>query len=69
VQLETWVESSTSLALRSVAVPIDLGMDTFVEVSQIAHEAVRDAMPQPPAEVPTPLVTTTDVIAVDASMV
>ena len=54
---------------RSGAVPIDVGVDTFVEVSQIAHEAVRDAMSQPLAEVPTPLVTTTDVIYANASSI
>lgn len=41
---------------RSVPAAIDVAMDTFVEVSQIAQEAVKDAMPQPSAEVPTPYI-------------
>lgn len=40
----------------SVPAAIDVAMDTFVEVSQIAQEAVKDAMPQPSAEVPTPYI-------------
>jgi hypothetical protein len=39
---------------RTVAAALDAGMDTFVEVSQIAQEAVMDAMPLQPAEAPIP---------------
>lgn len=38
---------------RNTAAPKDVGMATFVEVSQIAQEAAKDATPQPPAKVPT----------------
>ena len=53
---------------RSTAGPVDVGMETFMEVSQIAEEAVREATPQPREEVPTPLLATTHVI-VDAAHV
>jgi hypothetical protein len=39
---------------RTVAAALDVGVDTFGEVSQIAQEAVMDAMPQQPAEAPIP---------------
>jgi predicted secreted protein len=54
---------------RSVAEPISVGMDTFVEVSQIAEEAVRDVMPQPSAPMPEPLPTTTDVVDAHVSII
>lgn len=48
---------------RNTTDPKAVGMDTFVEVSQIAQEAVRDATLQPLAEVSSPLHTTTAVVA------
>ena len=54
---------------RSDTGPTDVGMDTFVEVSQIAREAVLDSAPQPTAEALTPLVTTSDVIDADTSRI
>jgi hypothetical protein len=37
---------------RIVAAAVDEGIPTFIEVSQIAQEAVMDATPQQPAETP-----------------
>lgn len=47
---------------RPTTEPRDVEADTFVQVSQIAHEAVVDAMLQPPSPVPH-AATTTDVIS------
>lgn len=49
--------------------PIHVGTDTFTEVSQIAQEAAKDATPQAPAEVDTPMAATPDVIDGDASRI
>ena len=54
---------------RSDAVPIHVGTDTFTEVSQITQEAAKDATPQAPAEVDTPMAATPDVIDGDASRI
>lgn len=54
---------------RSEPGPTDVGTGTFVEVSQIAREAVLDSAPQPTAEALTPLATTSDVIDADASRI
>jgi hypothetical protein len=51
---------------RSAVEPISTPMDTFVEVSQIVEEAVRDVMPQPSAPVPTPA---TDAVDAHASII
>jgi hypothetical protein len=45
---------------RSAVEPILTPMDTFVEVSQIAEEAVRGVMPQPSVPVPTPATAVVD---------
>ncbi len=53
---------------RIIAMPIDVDVDTFVEVYQIAHEVVMDATKQPPIQAPHSLSITIDVIG-DASKV
>ena len=53
---------------RPTTVPHDMDVDTFVEVSQIAQEAVVDATHQPPSQVPHSGRTTTDTIG-DASQI